>query len=78
MNYLVKTKINEKWFTLGRVEINKFGKPQLSLRNTPELKELVNNGKDWLNLSLFEKTDDNAPKAPRPAAQPVDDDLPPF
>lgn len=54
MNFKVSAKRNDKWFNFGRIAENKWGKLQLSFKNTPELKEHINNGGEWLNFSLFE------------------------
>lgn len=69
MNYLIKTKIEDGWRTLGSVKVNKWGKLQASFKNSELLKKLVNEGGEWLNFALFE----DKPKAPAPSE---DEDLP--
>lgn len=52
-DYKISAKRNNKWWNYGKIYKNKFGNMELSIRVTPELKELVNS-KEWLNFSLFE------------------------
>jgi len=68
MNYKVSAKRNGKWWTFGSIKKNQFGNLQLSFKNTPELKEFVANGGEWLNLSLFD-TDEKKEIAPEAQQQ---------
>lgn len=67
MNYKVSAKRNGKWWTFGNIKINQYGNPQLSFKNTPELKELVNSDAQWLNFSMFEDKPKDEPKQEAPA-----------
>lgn len=70
MDYKVSKKRGEKFWQFGTIKKNQWGNLQLSMKNTKELKELVNSGEEWLNFSLFEN--DGASKAPKPS-KPYDD-----
>jgi hypothetical protein len=52
-----------KWFNFGRIKEGKYG-PQLSFKNTPELKEHILQGGEWLNFSMF-PADDKSKPAPK-------------
>lgn len=53
-NYSAKRKDKEgKWKTFGNVKKNQYGNYSLGLKNTPELKALVNSSAEWINFSLF-------------------------
>jgi hypothetical protein len=58
--YKVSKKKDDKWLTYGNIKLNQYGKYSLGMKNTPELKSLVNSSAEWLNFSLFE--DDGAKK----------------
>lgn len=55
MNFKASAKVNGKWWTFGSVKKNQWGNLQLSMKNTQQLKDFVNNGGEWLNFSLFEE-----------------------
>lgn len=85
--YNASIKINDKWVNFGKISRNQWGNLQLSMRNSAELKQLINGGKEWLNFSLFEakpktKNYNNAPsKASKPSkvaniAEDLDDEIP--
>ncbi len=63
MNYKLSTKVDGKWRTFGNIKTSPKGYNQASFR-IKELKELIvqteKEGKEWVNLSLFE--DDGAQK----------------
>ena len=63
MDYNLSKKIGEKWVNFGTVKKNQYGNLQASFRNTGELKELVLQGGEWINFSMFEKKD--KPKEPQ-------------
>ena len=65
MKYKVSAKRNDKWWTFGAVKENQYGNLQLSMKNTPELKEHILQGGEWLNFSLFE----DKPKEVAPETQ---------
>lgn len=67
MNHKVSVKINNKWVNFGKVEVNKFGNLSLSIRNTQDFKDFVNNGGQWLNFALFEDSGDKTTKKPEKA-----------
>ncbi len=56
MNFKVSAKLGQgKWWTFGTIKKNQWGNLQLSMKNTQQLKDFVNNGGEWLNFSLFEE-----------------------
>jgi len=65
MKKKLSTKLNGKWWTFGSLATNQWGKEQVSMRVTKELKNLVNEKQegDWLNFSLF---DDDGVKKDKP------------
>lgn len=80
MDYKISAKRGEKWWKFGSIKKNQWGNLQLSMKNTKELKELVNNGGEWLNFSLFENNGDKEPSKPskQQAVNNEDDDEIPF
>ena len=65
-NYNVSKKGgNGKWWTYGKIRLNKFGKYDLGMRVTPELRTLLDATPDgsYLNFSLF--PDDRDQKQPK-------------
>lgn len=74
MKYKVSKKINDKWQTVGNIGPNKWGNLQLSIKNTPEFKAMVNSDAQWLNFSLFE----DEQKETKPPAPFIDDGEIPF
>ena len=78
MNYNLSRK-NEagKWWSYGSIRKNKWGNNQASFK-VVELKNLIElaekEGKEWVNLSLFEnKGDGGKPTAPASNTAPKDD-----
>lgn len=70
-DYKVSAKRSDgKWWNFGRIKTNQYGNLSLSFKNTPELREHVLQGGEWLNFSLFE----DKPKE----GQPKQEVLPPF
>lgn len=69
-NYNVSKKLaNGKWWTFGKVRLNKFGKYDLGMRVTTELRELLKSTLDgaYLNFSLFpDDRDDYRSEQQRP------------
>lgn len=78
MNYSVCIKVDGKWKKLGKISINKWGKPQLSFKNSPELKEHLSQVGEWLNFSLFEDKPKQEDKVTASHANPIDleDEIP--
>lgn len=80
MNYNATKKIDGKWKTFGRIRKNKWDNLQLSFKNTPEFKALVNSNEEWLNFSLFEEKDkepqaqQDEPVSNPPVAEVLNDD----
>ena len=78
-SYNVSKKRGEKWWSYGRIAINKFGNLQLSMKITPELQELVN-GEGYLNFSLFEDDGGNYKTKSKPVEKPqaieLNDEIP--
>ncbi len=56
MDFKVKAKKDGKYWTFGQIKEGKFG-PQLSFKNTPEVKALFVEGGDWVNFALFANDD---------------------
>lgn len=74
MDYNLSKKVGEKWVNFGSVKKNQYGNLQASFRNTPELRELILQGGEWINFSMFEKKDKLAEsKAPAGYARPKAD-----
>ena len=68
MNFKVSAKLGQgKWWIFGSIKTNQWGNLQLSMKNTQQLKDFVNNGGDWLNFSLFE--DEQKEPAPHQQAK---------
>lgn len=67
MDHNLSTKVGDKWKTFGKIKTNQYGKNQASFR-VKDLEELIilakEQGKEWVNLSVF----DNVPK-PEPKQQ---------
>lgn len=56
MKFKVSAKSNNKWRIFGQIKEGKFG-PNLSFRNTQELRDFINSAGDWVNFSLFPDDD---------------------
>lgn len=64
MNFKVsKKKTDGKWWSWGSIKENQYGNLQLSFKNTPEFKQMINESGDWLNFSLFEDKPKDLPSA---------------
>jgi hypothetical protein len=81
--FKLSKKLNEKWWTYGNVQENKFGKMQASFKKTPELVALINETPDggWINFAAFEdkpreQTNHDVQKSNGYQAEPLDDSLP--
>jgi hypothetical protein len=70
--YSVSAKIGDKWVN-GRLSEGKYGW-QIGIKNTPELKELVANGGEWINFNVKEKVDKQEDKPKEATKAPVYDD----
>jgi hypothetical protein len=57
MNFKISAKLAStgKFWQFGSIKTNQWGNLQLSMKNTQQLKDFVNNGGEWLNFSLFEE-----------------------
>lgn len=54
-NYLLKIKQPDgKWKTFGNLKKGQYGNYRCGLRVTPELKQLIEGGQEWINFSVFE------------------------
>lgn len=72
--YKVSAKRNGKFWNYGKIAKNQWDNLQLSIKVTPELKELVNSS-EWLNFSLFDDEEKPKEEAPKPSkASKVEDD----
>ncbi len=72
---------NGKYWNYGFIKVNPWGNLQLSLKNTAELKQLLAEGGEWINFSLFDDDkSDVRPKKPMEHTQapPDFDDESPF
>lgn len=75
MEYNISKKVGDKWFTYGKIKMNKWNNPECSFKNTPEVRELfTQDGAEWVNFSLFVPK----PKVDAPVPKASIDDAPPF
>ncbi|WP_020469686.1 hypothetical protein [Zavarzinella formosa] len=76
--YLLKVKdANGKWQTYGNCKKNQYGNFRVSMKNTQALKDLVNQGPEWLNFSLFSpRTDDSRPVEQQRQSVDLSDEVP--